>query len=228
MDTFDTTTPRRGFLSRLVAGVAGFTTGFAAAPSALGAQGAATGASADTHPLDKWLDPLTAPHRQIYDVLSFAGKDGLAYARNFLVASADAYGTSDSDVNVVVSLRHHAIPIAFADSVWAKYQMGEYFSVDDPETKARATRNPFAGKEGDTSRMSPTVRALVSHRVVFTVCGMALRRVTSDLAAKHKLQYEAVRAEWDAAILPGAIVVPAGVIAVNRAQERGFSYVYAG
>lgn len=227
MDTLDTTTPRRGFLSRLIAGLAGASVAVVARPDSTMAQGGAQ-QGAETHPHDRWLDPLTAPHRQIYDVLSFAGKDGLAYARNFLVASADAYGTTDSDVNVVVSLRHHAIPIAFGDVMWAAYQVGDYFNVDDPETKARAVRNPFLGKEGDTSRMSPSFRALVSHRVIFTVCGMALRRVTSDFATKYKRPYEKVRAEWDAAMLPGAIVVPAGVIAVNRAQERGFSYVYAG
>jgi hypothetical protein len=35
-------------------------------------------------------------------------------------------------------------------------------------------------------------------------------------------------ADFRANLVPGAVEVVAGVIAVNRAQERGLSYVYVG
>jgi len=45
-------------------------------------------------------------------------------------------------------LRHDALPLALNDSVWAKYQLGEVFKIEDPDTKAPAVRNPFYLKPG--------------------------------------------------------------------------------
>ena len=216
---------RRGFLGRLAAGAAALAAGFGS--GRLGAQ--STAPVRDTHEHDRWLDALTAPHRQIYDVVTPAGSVGMSYARNFINASNDAYGAADSEVNVVVSLRHSAIPFALKDEIWARYQLGKYFEVKDPATKAPAARNIHGGRTGATaSRNSASVLALQSRGVVFTVCGMAFKYHVGELAKREGTTPEAVRADWEAGMLPGTIIVPAGVIAVNRAQERGFSYVYAG
>jgi intracellular sulfur oxidation DsrE/DsrF family protein len=216
---------RRGFLGRLAASAAALAAGFGS--GRLDAQ--ATAPAPVTHAHDRWLDALTAPHRQIYDVVTPAGSVGLSFARNFINASNDAYGAADRDVNVVVSLRHSAIPFALKDELWAKYQLGRYFEVNDPATKAPAVRNIHGGRAGaSASPSSASVTALQSRGVVFTVCGMAFRYYVGQLAKQEGTTSEAVRAEWEAGLLPGAIIVPAGVIAVNRAQERGFSYVYAG
>jgi len=37
-----------------------------------------------------------------------------------------------------------------------------------------------------------------------------------------------VKKDWVSGILPGIQVVPSGVLAVNRAQEQGCTYCYAG
>jgi len=36
------------------------------------------------------------------------------------------------------------------------------------------------------------------------------------------------KADWVANLIPGVVVVPAGVLAVNRAQENHCTYCYAG
>lgn len=36
----------------------------------------------------------------------------------------------------------------------------------------------------------------------------------------------AIRNELEANMLPGIIIVPAMVVAINRAQDRGFTYMY--
>jgi intracellular sulfur oxidation DsrE/DsrF family protein len=37
---------------------------------------------------------------------------------------------------------------------------------------------------------------------------------------------KAVDAELRSNLVPGALIVPAGIVAVNRAQEHGYSFAY--
>ena len=39
---------------------------------------------------------------------------------------------------------------------------------------------------------------------------------------------EVAKAEWTANLLPGVTLVPSGVLAVNRAQEKGCTYCNGG
>jgi hypothetical protein len=55
-----------------------------------------------------------------------------------------------------------------------------------------------------------------------------LRFVTRTLAGETRATYEATRTELIAGLLPDVTVVPAMVVALGLAQERGCAYVYAG
>ncbi len=179
--------------------------------------------------LRRWLDALTGKHRQIYDVLSPAkAGEGAAFARNFLNANNDGYGLADAEVNAVVSFRHVAFAMGLDDAMWSKYALGELVGWDDPNTRAPAVRNTTAGSSDDTRKGSASLAALHSRGVVFTVCGMAMAAFADRAAERTGAAHDAVVADFRAHFVPGAIEVVAGVIAVNRAQERGLSYVYVG
>jgi intracellular sulfur oxidation DsrE/DsrF family protein len=219
-------TPRRGFLARVAAGAAAFV---AAGATPIAAQ---RRDAAEPHPADRWLDPLTGRHRQIYDVETPQRVGaGLGYARNFLSANAQAYGLADREQSVVVSLRHTAVPFAFGDAAWAAYALGEY--VPFAEAGAPARRNQHlgaavAGTVPPAANATATFAALHARGVVFTVCGLSFGRVVRELAQRSGHPPERVRADLTEALVPGAIVVAAGVVALNRAQERGFSYIGVG
>lgn len=216
--------PRRRFLARLAAGAAVLAT--AALPSGARAERLLRAPSADP---DAWLDPLTGKHRQIYDVLSPAkAGEGTAFARNFLNANNSGYGLADADVNTVVSFRHVAFAMGLNDAMWAKYALGEAIGYDDPSTKAPAVKNTSAGSADDTRTGSASLAALHSRGAVFTVCGMAMAFYAGEVARKAGVDVATVHADFRANLVPGAVEVVAGVIAVNRAQERGLSYVYVG
>lgn len=214
---------RRGFLVRLAAGAAALAGG-------VGARAAAQLPSRGPIPdQDRWLELLTAEFRQVYDVVTPDGAIGLAFARNLLNASRDGYGLADSATNIVVSFRHSATPYAFDDSVWQRYDVGTAYEIDDPRTKQRATRNPVFGTEADAKNtMASSLHALAARGVIFTVCGMAFGRLVNEAARRSGRDVDAVRAEWERGLFPGAYVAPAGVVAVNRAQKHGCAYTYAG
>jgi intracellular sulfur oxidation DsrE/DsrF family protein len=48
------------------------------------------------------------------------------------------------------------------------------------------------------------------------------------VAQKMSLDPAAVKADWVAGLIPGVQVVPSGVLAVARAQEKGCAYCFAG
>jgi intracellular sulfur oxidation DsrE/DsrF family protein len=216
--------PRRGFLGRIAAG--------AAVLAAAGLPGTAHAERVFRVPSDDpdhWLDALTGKHRQIYDVLSpDKAADGTAFARNFLNANNDGYGLADSDVNAVVSFRHAAFSMGLNDAMWSKYRLGELLGYNDPNGGKPAVRNTSAGSADDTRKSSASLAALHSRGAVFTVCGMAMAFFSGQAATRAGADGKTVLADFRANLVPGAVEVVAGVIAVNRAQERGLSYVYVG
>ena len=212
---------RRGFLGRLAAAAALLT-----APAVVSAE-RVTSAPGDD--LDKWLDDLKGKHRQIFDVLTLPkGSEGTAFARNFLSANFDSYGLADADVNVVISFRHEAFAFGLNDAMWEKYKLGELLKFNDPRTSAPAVRNTLLGQAPDGGRVSSSLAGLHAHGAVFPICGMAMRAYSGSAARGSGGDADAVRTEFHANLVPGAVEVAAGVIALNRAQERGLSYVFVG
>ncbi len=57
---------------------------------------------------------------------------------------------------------------------------------------------------------------------------VALTIYSGAVAQKMGMDPAAVKAEWVAGLIPGAQVVPSGVLAVSRAQEKGCGYCFAG
>jgi len=205
---------RRSFLARLAAAGTAIA-GIAALPPASAAQPT----RGPTHPADAWLDDLTGQHKNIYDCTSVEnGPTGWAFARNFLTANTGSiHQLKDSDVNVIVSVRHFATVFGFNDAMWSKYKLGESQKVNDGG--APAVRNPHAN----------TALDLAKRGVIVAICGLATGRVARTVASESGLNAADVEADLRANLVtPTARVVAAGVIVTNRAQEKGFTYTYVG
>lgn len=154
-----------------------------------------------------------------------------AWPRVFLLTNA-ATGSSEKDVNSVVVLRHHAIPYAFPDKIWAKYNFGELFNINDPKTNKPSLRNPFwKPQPGDFAvpgigPVSIGINELQDSGVLFCVCNMAMTVYSAVAADKMKLKAEDVKNEWTSNLLPNIPAMPSGVWAVGRAQEHGCGYCF--
>jgi intracellular sulfur oxidation DsrE/DsrF family protein len=221
----DSFKPRRWFLSGAAATAAAFGFGKVAS-SADAVPPTATGGGTD---FQKWLDRIKGQYRQVYDMPEPNNGFGLIWSHVYLLTGAQGYGVSESELGVVVVLRHNAIPIALNDSMWAKYTLGEFFKINDPATKAPATRNPFAHiKPGDLPIPDAALDKLVARGVMFGACNMAITFRSAAVAKQMGLRPEDVKKDWIDNLLPGVQVVPSGVVAVNGAQARGCSYCFAG
>jgi intracellular sulfur oxidation DsrE/DsrF family protein len=180
------------------------------------------------HEQDKWLDALPGQHRTIIDAVSSRGVgEALLFARNLYVANASDYGLKDADVAVVICLRHAATSLAFNDAMWSKYggALAGREQMVDPKTGKAPTVNLYnTGSDGRGIRFEDVV-ARGTH---FAVCSMATRRLSSQVATAAGISAEAAFKELTSNLVPNGHMVPAGVVAVTRAQEYGYTFLNAG
>ncbi len=220
---------RRGFLGTFATALAALGTGtLTARPRSMRSPSFESPMFEDTPGFDEWLGKIAGKHRQVFDAPAPNGGLPLAWARVFLSTNNDL-GIQDSDLSAVVILRHSAIPLAMADVVWQKYKFGESFNITDEATKAPSVRNPYWNpKPGELPFPDMSLDQLQKRGVMFGVCNMAITFLSGMTAKKMNADAAMVKKDWIAALLPGIQLVPSGVLAVNRAQEHGCTYCFAG
>lgn len=216
--------PRRSFLNHVGAAAAALMFGAEKAaaeqPETARAQAAAEPASAwqpARDAKDDWLDQIPGKHRLFFDTLTDGGlREARGFARNYFDGSKSGYGLDAGDLAVVICLRHSATPFAFTDPFWAKYGpvMADSLKLADP----KLTANPHRAQ----------LEALLKLGVHSAICDMASHRYAGIIARKVDGNAEAIYKEMTANVLGNAHFVAAGIIAVNRAQERGYSIAYTG
>jgi intracellular sulfur oxidation DsrE/DsrF family protein len=149
----------------------------------------------------------------------------VVWPRVWLNGNNENYATKDADNSAVIVLRHSAIPIAMQDALWAKYKLGEVFGIKDGD--APATRNVFA-KVMPLPLPGTGLEALLASGAQVGCCNVALTIYSGVVAQKMGMDAAAVKADWVAGLIPGVQVVPSGVLAVARSQEKGCAYCFAG
>jgi intracellular sulfur oxidation DsrE/DsrF family protein len=218
----DASTPRRGFLGRVALAAAALGLS-GSAPAVLAAERAPRLAGGADPELDAWFGKLTGKHRQVFDApYPNEGMPGV-WPRVYLLTTEGTYPGESTTAMAI--LRHHAIPLAMQDSLWAKYKLGEMFGIKNGD--APATANPYATITG-LPLPGLGIAELVKSGVLIGCCGAAIGVYSAAAAKKMNMDANTVKQEWIAGLFPGVQVVPSGVMAVGRAQELGCSYCYAG
>jgi len=218
---------RRSFATTIGAALA-FTLGSRAA----GAQGRSTKFQPAKHSQDAWLDALPGRHRTVIDASTVnGGETAMLYAFNMFESNKVGYSLPDRDVAVVVCLRHTATSFAFNDAIWAKYgkSLNMPMKLTDPKTKQPPTTNLLLSVDYglDLPNFGVTIEELVKKGTRFAVCDMATRGAAGSIAMDTKGDFETIYKELVANLIPNSRMVTAGVLAVNRAQEYGFTLLTA-
>ncbi|MBW8862853.1 MAG: hypothetical protein JF601_10880 [Acidobacteria bacterium] len=218
-----------------------FITGLGTVAAAAGA--GAVGASAQTpaagrfqsarHTDDDWMDKLAGKHRMVVDGVTANGAgEAVLFASNLYAANKAGYALGENDLAIIVVMRHFATPFAFTDAMWAKYGKGMsgMLNFKDPKSKEAPATNLFnSAAYGLTlPNLGNTIDALIKRGTQFAVCDMAMHFAANQLAAAGAGEADAIYKDFAANLIPSSHIVPAGVVAVNRAQERGYTLIYAG
>lgn len=225
---------RRSFFSRLGAGLTAFGAGLVTAQT--------TGAAQSTeghlwqpsrHAQDDWLDQMPGKHRLVFDTTNPLGLGNvMLFANNYFLANQAGYGVSKADIAVVIVVRHGSTAFAFNDAIWSKYgaPMAKRVSFEDPKTKQPPTVNLYnsAAHAGLLPNRNNTLDGLAKLGVQLAVCQMATRANAVAIAEATGGKAESIFDELAANLVANSRLVPAGIVTVNRAQERGYSLAYAG
>jgi intracellular sulfur oxidation DsrE/DsrF family protein len=179
------------------------------------------------HAEDDWMDQIPGKHRMIFDTASTRGAaESLFFTRNLLLASGTGYGLKDNDVAVIVVLRHQSTSFGYNDALWAKY--GSIFAkrteLMDPKTNQPPTVNLFNRDEPSGLNRGVSVSSLAARGVHFAVCRQATGNLANQVAQATGQKPDDVVKEIIANIMPNGHMVPAGIVALNHAQERGYVF----
>ena len=217
---------RRSVMSGLGAAAVGVALG--SRPLAAQSAGGGGRFQAARHQQDAWLDAVAGKHRIFIDAATPRGAgEAILYSNNLYEANKNGYSLTDRDIVVVACMRHFATPFAYNDAMWKKY--GNVISMmiefTDPKTKqAPATNLLNSGSYGMAlPNLGNTIDAVTKRGTRFAVCDMATHFFAGQLAMATKGNADAIYKELVANIIPSSQMVAAGVVAVNRAQEYGFT-----
>ena len=214
---------RRSFLSSLGAAIA------LKPPSAPAQSGARGPWQPARHAEDDWLDEIPGKHRIVFDTTTPEGFGAaMFYGSNFLDTNKNAYGLEYSDVALVIIARHNSTSFAYNDAMWAKY--GSIFTqrtkLNDPKTKEPPKTNLYNTAGGGLSNNGVTLDALVKRGAHLAVCRLATRNLAGLVASSTGSTADKVNEELIANIITNAHMVPAGIVAMSRAQERGYTFAH--
>ena len=220
---------RRSFLARLAAAAAAVGLG----PAPAQAQNAAPTPSASPassggrwqgvrEAKDEWYDQVPGKHRLVFDSVSPEGvASAVQFTGNFFTGNKNGYDLESSDVAVIIVMRHRATQFAFTDAIWSKYgaHLSESEKFVDPKTTQAQTANVY--RNGLESQVKRGVHLAVCDLSTHRLAGYIARQIDGGNA-------DAVYKELTANALANVHFVPAGIVAVNRAQEHGYALSHAG
>jgi intracellular sulfur oxidation DsrE/DsrF family protein len=186
------------------------------------------GSQAKDEPQDAWLDQGGRRHRIIFDTISAKGVgEALNFADNFYKANQSGYGIPGKDLSVVIILRHFSAAFGFNDPAWAKFgaALSDWGGLAELGIKSPAAVNLYDASPLDPKLFSNgrKLSGLAQQGVRFAVCEVASRAVASMVSKATGADTNAVLEEMKANLIPSAVMVPAGIVTFNRAQERGYT-----
>jgi hypothetical protein len=177
-----------------------------------------------------WVDRVQrAKHRQVFDAPAMAEGMALNNAFVWLGGYNEVYKTSDADMAAVIVFRHHGLPAALNDDMWARLKPGDAENLKDPTTGEPARRNPFRGvlasDKHSTTFPDGGLDTLLARGATVLCCNLALMRWAGTLAKAQGIGREQAEQAMIDSVLPGIIRMPSGVFATARAEEAGCHFL---
>jgi intracellular sulfur oxidation DsrE/DsrF family protein len=229
----ESTIDRRRFLGQLLGAAA-------VANLSMVGLGAAQESSADA-----WIKEVKGSHRCLFDFPQHKGGVPQLHILNYLNTYATAYKAGAGEVGAVGTFygvgTQASIPLAFNDAIWTTYELGVYTGLKDADGK-HYTRNVFNRPTPRDLHLlmqaygTPMIPALADAipalgienlqkmGAKFVLCANALGIWCLELEARGKGKAQDIEKELRANVLPGVTIVPAMVIAIDKAQEAGIKY----
>jgi intracellular sulfur oxidation DsrE/DsrF family protein len=163
----------------------------------------------------------------VFDANAAEGMElALRFALNYYFANRQGYQLEDKDLAVVIVARHKSTAFAYNDAMWAKYgkQLSEHAAFVDPASKEPPKVNFY---NTATTQSPAFIDLLVQRGAHFAVCQMSTQTIAYFIARATDSEQAKIVEELNSNLVANAHPVQAGVVAVTRAQERGYALIHS-
>jgi intracellular sulfur oxidation DsrE/DsrF family protein len=162
-----------------------------------------------------------AKHRQCFGAMKLADGGPLEQMQNSIRAY-NAFLKEGPGAMHAVAVLYHGAAIGFAmnDAVW-----NDYLIPLAPHAPDFIRADLGSAKRGAGNPYKDLFTKVVANGASFFVCHNAILGFSDMLADTMKIDKQKAHAAIMAGILPGGLVVPAGVMAINACQEAKFTYI---
>lgn len=207
-----------------------------------GTGGASAASPYDLTAIEQRLN-LPFRHRQAFGSYRLADGVATALMANSLNAYQFDYGEGPGSLHAVGIFYGTSVAILLDDAAWRTYKIDviQQRRGDAPKRRVDDGGNPYlrpmssldpAAARSDLHGFyhDTSLTALAKRRASFFACDNALRGLATDIAVSYAMSdkpVETVHADLRAHLFGGTLLVPAGVAAVNEAQESKFTYMSA-
>lgn len=155
------------------------------------------------------------PHRQAFASPTVADGAVLGFMYNSLNAYETGFGEGPGTLHAAAVLYHFGVALALDDHAWRTFAIADGLRRNgDRVTATTGDGNPFIIRPRGW-----TFAELQRRHASFFVCRNAL----TDLARRSGTTLDALATH----LLPGMMIVPAGVAALNALQEERFTFFAA-
>ena len=169
----------------------------------------------------------------------------LLHILNYLNTYPAAYKTTPGQVGAVGTFygigNQASISLAFNDAMWAKYSLGDYTALKDATGKPYARNVFYRPTKNDLHILmqamgTPTIpgfadampglgiESLQKMGTKFLLCANAFDGWCLELEVRGKGKAPEIQKELRGNLLSGVTIVPAMVIAIEKAQAAGIKY----
>jgi len=179
--------------------------------------------------------------RQVFEWPSLENRELWGNAVNALNSFQFAYGAPADQIQIVVQAYSGSTAATFDDFIWNKYSLGQALQMPDAQGNP-ATVNPFLHSKIPAAQVTtpPTdqtdpyyfdysIEGLQRRGVLFLTCNNSLTGTANAAYQSSRnpdnLTAAQITAEMQAHLIPGALLVPAGVGELVRLQDKGYRLV---
>lgn len=175
---------------------------------------------------------VASDHKQVFQSVSpdiIAPGIASLYIHMQNALNAYQFSLGLGNLSVLGVLIGPSIAFALNDAMWTKYNFATAFGKDNPLASTNvyytASSNlDLSAKPDDPNGIYQdwSAQAVLKRGGKFFVCHNATTGIASLIAMARKLDPQAVIADFEKNLLPGFQMIPAGVAAVQQAQENGW------
>jgi intracellular sulfur oxidation DsrE/DsrF family protein len=173
-----------------------------------------------------WTAKLKGDHRQLFDSPAPGGGIPLVHIMNYLDTYNAAFKVPDAKINAVGTFYGSTTFHGLNDAMWAKYGISDFLKGVGVEPSKNPAVNPWrTAPEVLGMTLAPaSIEALQKRGTTFLLCNNALTIFSGMLAQAKGLDAKTVYEDMRANTIPGVVLVPAMVIAIEQSHKAGIAY----